>query len=235
MPITVCPMVLCKNEEIWLGRVLSALVSVFPNVIVADTGSTDSTLDEIAKIPGVTLLSYKNLSPAEVGLARGNMQKVAKEKFGASHVFMVDADELYPKKYLRFIRDNPMPDGAMSGFTSGIECGELSNGECWLLGYADGNVVGLNRQAIFSVDAKWYGVYPFESPDTYVPGHPTNHYFLGPDLSYRFFHLRQMTRSRKDADVHMRVQKKYQFGLQDHPEIIPAKFWLPDESEYKDE
>lgn len=231
------PIVLARNEEVWIFRVLSALVDVFGCAIVADTGSTDSTIDEIAKVPDVHLMCYENLSPADVGRARGWMQAEAKVRYGASHVFLVDSDELYPRKYLRYIVENMMPENAMSGFTSGIECTELPNGECWFLGDTTKNnaIVGVNRQAIFSVDAKWHGEYPFESPDCFVPGHPTNHYFQSPDPSYQFYHLHQMTRSRHDDAVYMRKQKKYQFSLQDAPQIQPAKFWLKSEKEYHDD
>lgn len=228
MSAPLVPIMVCKNEEIWIGRVLSALVSVFPHVVVADTGSTDSTREQIAKVPNVHLLSFENLSPADVGLCRGEIQKVAREQYGAERVFLVDADELYPIKYLRFIADNPMPVDAPGGFTAGVECTELPNGECWLYD------VGCNRHAIFSADSKWSGVYPFESPDSYLPGNPKNHYWQSPDPSYRFFHLHQMRRSSKDEDVYMRMKKKYQFGLADHPEIKPTQFWLKSEKDYQD-
>lgn len=232
----VVPVMLCKNEEIWIKRVLTALTSVFPTVIVADTGSTDNTISEIEQVAGIHLMRYGNLTPQDVGLCRGWMQSAAKTLYDATHVMLVDADELYPTKYLRYIVDNMMPENAMSGYTSGVECTELPNGECWFLGDTDnGNaVIGLNRQSIFNVDAQWHGEYPFESPDCYIPGHPTNHYFVSPDPSFRFFHLHQMTRSRHDDFVYMRKQKKYQFGLREAPQIQPVQFWLKSESEYKD-
>jgi len=233
--ISVCPITLAKNEEIWIARVLAPLVEIFGCAIVADTGSTDDTVSEIEKVPGVHLMRPGNLTPQEIGQCRGWMQAEAKARYGASHVFLVDADELYPRKYLRFIQDNPMADDAMSGYTSGVECTELSTGECWKLGRPDGSLVGVNRQAIFSVDSVWRGVYPFESPDTYVAGHPTNHYWPVPDPSYQFYHLHQMRRSRHDEDVYMRMQKKYQFSLQAHPEIVATEFWLKSERDYADE
>jgi glycosyltransferase involved in cell wall biosynthesis len=233
--LIICPVTLVKNEEVWIARVLSSLVDVFGFAIVADTGSTDSTIEEIKKIPGAYLMQVGNLSPADLGKARGWMQEEAKERYGATHVFMADGDELYPRKYLRFIRDNPMAENALSGFTSGIECRELDNGEIWVLGDPAGNVVGLNRQTIFSADAKWRGEYPFESPDCYVPGDPSNHYFVSPDPSYRFYHLHQVTRSRHDDAVYMRTQKKYQFSLREAPEIKPLHLWLRSEKEYVDE
>jgi len=231
----ITPIVLCKNEEYWIFHVLSALVSVFPHVVVADTGSTDSTLEQIAKVPNIHLMSFSNLSPKEVGLCRGWMQDEAREKFGATHVFLCDADELYPRKYLQFIKDNPMPENALSGFTYGVECTELENGECWLLGWPDGHPVGVSRQAVFSVDSKWHGTYPFESPDTFKAGDLTNYYWQSMDSSYHFYHLHQMRRSSKDGDVYLRKQKQYQFSMIEHPEIVPTEFWIKSRDEYIDE
>jgi len=231
----IVPIVLCKNEEYWIQRVLTSLSNVFTRVIVADTGSTDSTLEQIAKVKNIHLMSYGNLSPHDLGLCRGWMQAEAKEKFGASHVFLCDADELYPTKYLQFIKDNPMPENALSGFTYGVECTGLESGECWLLGWADSQLVGVSRQAVFSVDSKWSGTYPFESPDTFKAGDPTNYYWQSVDPSYHFYHLHQMCRSSKDEEVYLRKQKQYQFSMIEHPEITPAHFWLKSREEYADE
>lgn len=228
----IVPMVLCMNEEIWIERVLSALTKVFEHVIVADTGSTDSTLEQINKVKGVHLMRYEHLSPAEVGQCRGWMQAEAKTRFGATHVFLVDGDELYPVPYLRFLVEHPMPEDSLSGFTYGIECTELENGECWLLGNQKG-LIGISRQAIFSVDSQWQGIYPFESPDTFIAGHPKNYYWFHP--AFYFYHLHQMKRSSKDQDVHLRMRKKYQFSMQEHPEIVPFQLWLRRAEDYRDE
>jgi glycosyltransferase involved in cell wall biosynthesis len=236
--MNVIPVMLCRNEEVWIRRVLSALTAVFPHVVVADTGSTDNTISEIEQVAGVHLMRFGNLSPKDIGLCRGWMQASAKDLFGATHVMLVDADELYPISYLRYIHDHSMPENALSGFTSGVEVTELENGELWFLGDSKNSnaIVGLNRQAIFSVDAKWHGEYPFESPDCYVPSDPSNFYFAAPGRirEFRFFHLHQTTRSRHDDVVYMRRQKKYQFGLRDAPWIVPSEFWLKSEKDYQD-
>lgn len=227
--MNIIPVMICKNEEIWIERVLTPFSNIFPHVIVTDTGSSDGTIAQIAKVKNIHLMSYgKSLSPAEVGLARGWMQSEAKEHFGATHVFLVDGDELYPTKYLQWIYDNPMPDNAMGGFTYGVECTELENGECWMYG------VGVSRHAVFSVDSKWHGVYPFESPDSFIAGDPTNYYWQSLDPSYHFYHIHQMRRSSRDEDVHLRMEKKYHFSMQSHPEIKPEKFWLKNQEDYQE-
>ena len=226
--MNIVPIVMIKNEELWIRHVVGALADIFQHVVVADTGSTDSTLQQIYNIKNIHLMTYGNLAPHEVGLCRGQMQAEAKEKFGATHVFLVDGDELYPRSYLRFLRDNPAPEDVLGGFTYGIECTELENGECWLFD------VGVSRHALFSVDSKWRGVYPFESPDSFVAGDPRNYYWSSLDPSHHFFHIHQMKRSSRDEDVHLRRQKQFQFSMADHPEIKPAKFWLSSREAYYD-
>jgi hypothetical protein len=231
----VIPVLLVKNEEYWIRQVVAPLVKAFGHAVVTDTGSTDDTVALLKDMEGVILNTYTNLSPLEMGQCRAWMQADAKILFGATHILLVDGDELYPSKYLDFIKQYPMPDNAISGFTSGVECTELLNGECWKLGRPTGDLVMLNRQAIISVESKWKGKYPFESPDTYVPGDPTNYYWKSPDASYCFYHIHQMTRSSRDMEVYLREEKKYQFSLQDAPEIKPAEFWLRSREDYKDE
>lgn len=245
----VVPSLLVKNEEVWIGRILASLANVYPHIIVCETGSTDSTVSEIEKVPNVTILSFAELSENYQAYCRKNlgtmwdwkpspqfltwcrqfMQDEAKRKFGATHIHLCDGDELYPTKYLRFIADNPMPEHARSGFTSGIECGELENGELWFYN------AGLNRQAIIPVDSRWKGEYPFESPDCYIPGDPTNHYFPIPDGLRGFYHLHHTRRSTREADVYLRVSKRDQFSMRDAPDLYPETFWLKSEKYYIDE
>jgi len=230
----IVPVLLVKNEEVWIRRILTALANVFPHIIVSDTGSTDSTIDEIIQVPNIHLIrTARSLLPNELTRQRQYMQDEAKRLFGASHIFLVDGDELYPTKYLQYIADNPMPDNSLSGFTSGIECGELENGEIWFYGNK-GALVGLNRQAIIPVDSHWKGEYPFESPDCYEPGSPLNHYFPIPDGLQGFYHLHHTRRSRFDADVYLRAEKKDQFSLRAAPELQPYQFWLKNQSQYLD-
>lgn len=235
--MNIVPVLLIKNEENWIRSVVHSLLSVFPHVIVSDTGSTDNTIDRV-KSAGfqerLDLYEKGPLPPHQLGECRQWMQEVAKEKFGATHIFLVDGDELYPKKYLRFIQDFPMPENALSGFTWGKEIRQLDNGELCFLSL-NGEDVGLSRQAIISVDSKWSGVYPFESPSTYDPGNPLNYYWKSPDDTYHFFHLHQTVRSSRDADVYIRMQKQKQFGMQDNHSVLPARPWLSSREEYSDE
>jgi glycosyltransferase involved in cell wall biosynthesis len=227
--MNIVPVLLVKNEELWIRQILTALANVFEHVIVSDTGSTDETPDLAEAIPQVTLYRFGVMEPKLLTWCRQFMQEEARKLFGATHIFLVDGDELYPTKYLRFIVDNPMAEDCLSGFTSGIECGEQENGELWFYN------AGLNRQAIIPVGSTWRGVYPFESPDCYQPGSPLNHYFAGPDETYRFFHLHHTHRSRNDGDVYLRMEKRNQFSMRDAPEIVPVRLWLTSRDAYRDE
>ena len=220
------PICFCKNEEVWIRRVLTSLANVFEHVIVADTGSTDSTLEQIAKVPKVHLMIIDNPSTVRLGALRGEMQREAAEKFGATHIMLVDGDELYPTRYVRFIHDNPMPPEAEIGHTCGIEVEELPNGEIWLYGI-EGK---FSRDCILSVNTVWQREHPYESP------------IVNRELSFRyemispfvFYHLHHTRRSSKDDEVYLRMQKRYQFSMRDAPEMKPKFFWLANESEYKD-
>lgn len=229
MTQSIVPVLLVRNEEYWIRHILKALTNVFPHVIVADTGSTDSTVREAHLVDRVEVYSVGELSPKDLGLCRQDMQGVAKRKYAADWMFLVDGDELYPTKYLQWIVDHPMPPGSLSGFTWGIECVELPGGELWMYD------VGCNRQALIPVDSKWKGEYPFESPDSYQPGDPANFYWSSPDSTYHFYHVHQTTRSPQDEQVYMRMQKRNQFGMADHPEIKPHAFWLAKREDYRDE
>lgn len=238
--MNIIPVLLVKNEELWIERVLTPLVNVFPHVIISDTGSTDNTVGIIHDMrdrgANILLVEYPNRTPAQLSQCRQDMQDQARDLYDATHIFLVDGDELYPEKYLKFIQDFPMPEDALSGFTWGKEIRELPNGELWYLRLKGTTEdIGLNRQAIISVDSKWRGDYPFESPNTYVPGDPTNYYWKSPDSSYHFFHLHQTTRSLRDDDVYIRTQKRNQLSMRDTPDVEPGRLWINSREEYVDE
>lgn len=220
------PIVMCRNEEVWIERVLGALVSVFPVVIVADTGSTDTTLEQIARVPAVKLMRFDDPSLDELGQVRWEMQYEAARRYGAERVMLVDGDELYPTSYLRFIRDNPMPTDREAGYTRGVEVEELPNGEIWLYGY-DGQ---FNRECIWSTNVPWVGTHPYEAP--IVNRDKTFQYELVSNSV--FYHMHHTRRSSRDDDVYLRTQKRYQFSMRDMPEKKPQELWLKSEKDYTD-
>jgi glycosyltransferase involved in cell wall biosynthesis len=226
--ITLLPILMIKNEERFIERVLTPLANVFPQVIVADTGSTDSTLEQVAKVKNIHLVHYPNATPEELAMIRQYLQDIARG-FGATHTMIVDGDEIYPTEYARFIHDNPMPENMKVGLVIGEEIAELPNGEWWKYD------VRFNRMCVMSVDTQWQGIYPFEGVKMVLAENPElNYYWKWDNPLGQYYHLHTMRRSSKDEDAHRRVEKKYQFSMRDRPDLKPKTFWLKNEFEYTD-
>ena len=227
--MNICPVVLTICEERFIRQCLAPLAACFPVVIVADTGSTDNNLAEIDKVPNVHLLQPGRLSMRELGLFRGEMAQIAKKYYGASHVIQIDGDEIYNQRYLKFILDNPMPDTAQAGYTTGVELAELPNGEIWRYD------TDFNRCAVFSVDSKWRGEWPFESPEAWDPDHPeTQYHWPRTERWQNFYHMHHLVRSSRDADVNDRMKYKNKFSLQTKDELKPVEKLLGSWAEYED-
>jgi glycosyltransferase involved in cell wall biosynthesis len=227
MPV-LAAIVLTINEERFIRQCLEPLAAVLPFVIVADTGSTDNNLAEIAKVSNIHQMHSGRLTMEQLGKRRGEMAQFAKG-LGATHVMQVDGDEIYPTSYLRYIVENPMPDVYVAGYTTGVECAELPNGEIWKYD------TDFNRCAVFSVDCKFRGAWPYEAPDAWRPNEPaTQYHFPRLEPYHNFYHMHHLVRSSRDADVTGRLEYKNLFALQQKPELTPAQFLFPTWAEYKD-
>ena len=222
------PICMTVNEERFIRQCLTPLANIFPVVIVADTGSEDNALVEIAKVPHLHLMHYDHPDMAELGKIRGYMSEVA-GRMGATHVLQVDGDEIYPSSYLRYIHASPMPEGVIAGYTYGIDIEEMPNGEIWKY---EGNY---QRLAIFSVDTEWQGEYPFERPAFLPLQDPGKEFRWYPGTSKGFWHMHHLKRSTKDSETKLRVEKQHQFCMVDMPERKPVEFLLPSWDDYKDE
>ena len=223
------PVIMTFNEERFIRQCLTPLCAVFPVVIVADTGSTDNNLSEIAKVPGdIYQMNSGILTFEELGMKRAEMAFVAKERFGATHILHCDGDEIYRTAYLHHIKNNPLPPDMIAGYTHGVELDELSNGEVWRYDR------DYNRCAVFSVDSKWHGAYPFEAPDAYQQDQPELNYYYPAAPLHEFYHMHHFRRSSKDAETRWRVEKQHQFAMVDRPEAQLVEKFLNSWDDYKD-
>ena len=210
----VAPILMICNEENYIMLVIRNLLKVFPKVYVADTGSTDETLAQIL-LSGeyararIKLWTYSGLSLAELGQIRFEIGKQARQLFGAEWAFQVDGDELYHVDALRYIVDNPMPEGKLMGFTKMVSVDRDADGNYWELSDV------FSRAAIFPITDTWTGDYPFETPLSFFLGKEHFHYF---DLPFGYkvhgYHLHPLDRSSKDNEVPLRLEKQKQFSMQ---------------------
>lgn len=228
---TTLPVVMCMNEERFIERVLIPFVQVFPVVVIGDTGSTDSTLDIITQMQReyvIYLVHYPHPTPEELGLIRMHLQDIA-AGFGATHALHLDGDEIYPSEYVRYIYDNPIPNGMNAGLITGEEIAELPSGEWWK--YA----VRFSKVAVIPCGTRWHGSYPLERIDTLLETNPElNYYWPSVHPLHQFYHLHTMRRSSRDRDAYARLRKQNQFCQQDRPDMQPREFWLRSEDDYKD-
>lgn len=207
--VDLAPVVLVKNEEIWLERVLRPLVSQFGIAIVGDTGSTDATRDVARGVRGVELLELGPLGAPQLGQARRTLGRRALE-LGRQWIMQVDGDELYHPAALAQIAANPMPEGRQLGFTAMLTIDQdEATGEYWELDDL------FSRAAVMPAGVAWAGDYPFEAPVVF--GDPRNFFYWDapPGLRYHALHLHRLQRSPHDSAVMLRQQKQHQFSMID--------------------
>jgi tetratricopeptide (TPR) repeat protein len=106
MGISLCMIV--KNEEDWILGAVESVRSIVNEVIIVDTGSTDSTLDRIAGI-GAKILKLK--WEDSFASARNRSLAEAAEPW----ILVLDADERVAKRDLPYIKD-AAEHGAADGY-----------------------------------------------------------------------------------------------------------------------
>jgi len=94
-----------KNEEAMLGRALASVADISDEIIIADNGSTDRTLD-IAKQYGATIVQGQN--PQEIGFDEARNFAISHAK--NSWILWIDADEELQDnhKIIKYLRHNAM-------------------------------------------------------------------------------------------------------------------------------
>ena len=96
------PIILIKNEEKYIEKVVSSALKLSGVVIVGDTGSTDKTPDIVQSFERVVYVPMGEMTPSLLGLARNVLFGYARD-MSAEFVFIVDGDELYLPDQMEFL------------------------------------------------------------------------------------------------------------------------------------
>lgn len=193
-----------QNEEFWIGYILNALTKYMPNILIFDTGSTDSTIDIIRGFSHPVLVEKGKLNPQELCECRNEMMEMTETPW----VLQVDGDEFYPLSSIVALVGRAMPTGKKLGFTRFLDVD-------W-----DGKnfraYPPFNRAAVLAQEARYSDTiaghgYPFEAPDLFQDNRLFH--YLGDDVLG--YHLHHLARSSQDAEVYLRKQKQHQFSMRD--------------------
>lgn len=218
----ILPVVMVRNEEYYIERVLRPLAQVFGHVVLADTGSTDRTVAIADGVPGVEVLLQGPQNAAGLTKTRQMLSRTVAAR-GYDWEMMVDGDELYTVDTLLAIVDAGMPEGKRAGFVTMLSVDRDEQGQLWEMADV------FNRLCIHPAGVEWSGQYPFDVPVVF--GDPAGfHYFQPPDsLRCHGLHLHRLQRSSHDANVWLRQEKQFRFSMQEVnvPRTIPldAGYW----------
>lgn len=203
----IAPVVLVKNEEYWLARVLRPLVAQFGLAIVGDTGSTDATRAVARGVAGVELVEFGPMNVQALGQARRLLGQRALAA-GKDWIMQVDGDELYHPVALKLIAEMPIPEGGQLGFTAMLTLDPDPDGTLWALDDL------FSRAAVMPAGVAWSGEYPFEAPVVFGHNGGFFYYPMPEGLRQHALHLHRFQRSPHDDQVVYRRQKQYQFAMQ---------------------
>lgn len=212
----ILPILLIRNEEWIIGPVLEAATAAFGWALVGDTGSTDATLEIARAVHWARVVALGNLSPRDLGQARGLLARIGRE-MGATWGLQIDGDELYDIEQLKEIARIPIPGGKRAGFTKLVTIDyDEATGEFWEL-----NDV-FSRLALFPLSDRWIGEYPFEYPESF-DDRDAHFYYTIADGAVHGIHLHRLRRSPRDSDVYLREQKRFQFAMQEKPQVTRVR------------
>lgn len=212
----IIPVIMVRNEEIYIQQVLAPLATAFEHVLLADTGSNDTTVDIAERISNVQIVEYGLCNPEQLTDVRRDLGKRA-VALGADMQFLVDGDELYSLAAAQQIAGYEYPANARTVFTTMVTLDLDENNQLWELDDR------FSRQALLPANDVWHGIYPFDTPSSF--DHPSGFFYLPepPNQKYHAVHLHRLIRSRYDKEVLMRDEKRYKFSLQDKrvPRTVP--------------
>jgi len=205
-----------KNEENYIRQVLACALQALPVAYVADTGSTDSTREEVRKARkagcNLYLFEFGPQTPRQLVTVREELGGIARRQ-GHDWGFLIDGDELYYPRALKAVLDEGMPKGRRLGFVSNVTV-DNRDGEMWAMDDI------FSRTLVYPLADRWVvtdgpAEYPWECPESFM--HKDEfHYFQTPgDLIAHGLHLHRLVRSRRDGEVMRRLEKQRQFGMVD--------------------
>ncbi len=204
---TITPQVMVRNEAYWIAPVLNSLCSVFQNVLVADCGSDDGTLQIARQFirDGVKVLAKGKLTPKENGHVREELRAMTETPWS----FVCDGDEYYPSDRLREIAKIELPADKKCGFTLIWNVVQLHDGMVCRL------TLG-NRLALYpTYDSQWVGDYPSDRPCPYCDD--AKWFFYYPPVLHGF-HLRFVPRSPLDNETFLR--DRHMLRASEIPELL---------------
>ena len=117
-PVTLGCYMIVKNEESTIKKCLDSIAPLCDKIVIADTGSSDKTVDIISQYPNVQVYSFEWVD--DFSAARN----FAMSKIDTDYSFTVDADEEFTPELITFVRN-----AKKVGF-SGLTCLDI-----WLLNY----------------------------------------------------------------------------------------------------
>lgn len=196
---TITPALMVCNEEYWIHYALKDVLSVFPNVVVLDTGSTDLTLPIIKN----TLIQAKRPPGAQFILEQvnyghdankiGNGRNILRSLVRTKWMFLIDGDEIWTAKQLKALIDSDIPD-AISVVMAGSHNVEDLNGR---LNFRTYDIA--NKDILFKPDVTWSRVdYPFEGYGLANTLDMSLVHYLPADKVY-CYHMRHTQRSSQGA------------------------------------
>lgn len=212
----ITPALMVKNEEYWIHYVLRDLVTVFPRVLMIDTGSTDRTV-EIAWLTAYSgdtdfILIEEDLGDDAEQI--GNCRNVMRQRIETEWMFLVDGDEIWTHAQLEALLALDVPAEKQVVMALGLNLtekdGVIFQRDKW------------NADRLFRPSVKWdMTLYPFESHNLYDKADAGQ-------LIYTeafFWHVRHLRRSSKDGEAFYRAEKRGYYPWDGELTPIPVD-WL---------
>lgn len=218
----ITPCIQCKNEEYWIHYVMREPLKLFERMIILDTGSTDATKEiikeTVKEIGGrVTLIEEDYGSDAN---KIGNGRNLLRAECPTHFMFLIDADEVYPKESLEFMLSCNVPD-TTDVVMFGSWNVEDVKGELKLRT----NDLA-NKDSLFTSAIKWTALsYPFEGYGLSENFINKGKGFYLPAPQVYAYHMRHTQRSSKNWEAFFRKDKIDFYPYKGPYSDLPAN-WL---------